>query len=251
MREAERLTDAVAIALGGTVRAGRRRLGISQKTLGARVGVHQSWISRVELGRGQEAPLSLWIAIGHALGQPLAVSFSRPLGETRQPSDAGHLAMQDHLLGLARSTGRRATFELPTRPADPSHSIDVCVRDRRNRVVIIEEAWNTFGDIGAAVRSTHRKQAEAADLAAIIDDGPSYRVATVWVVRDSAANRALVHRFPEVFRAACPGSSKGWVEALTEGAAPPGQTGFVWFDPSTKRIRARRADVRPGRSVVR
>jgi hypothetical protein len=144
--------------------------------------------------------------------------------------------MQEYLLGLARRTGRTATFELPTRPADPSRSIDVCVRDPRHRVLIIEEAWNTFGDLGAAIRSTHRKQAEADDLAATIDDGPPFRVAVVWVVRASATNRAIFARFPEIFRSAFPGSSRAWTRALTTGGPAPSASGLVWYDPATDRI---------------
>jgi hypothetical protein len=121
-------------------------------------------------------------------------------------------------------------------PADPSRSIDVCVRDAGNRVLLIEEAWNTFGDVGAAARSTARKSAEAADLAATIDDGPPYRVASVWVVRPSAANRTLLARFPAIFGAACPGSSREWVRALMTAAAPPRDPGLVWLDPATHRI---------------
>ena len=75
-------------------------------------------------------PLRLWVRIGLVLGQPLAISLSRPIGETRQPMDAGHLQMQEALLRSARATGRTATFELPTRPSDPSRSIDVCVGTR-------------------------------------------------------------------------------------------------------------------------
>lgn len=149
--------------------------------------------------------------------------------------------MQERLLELARATRRIATFELPTRPADPRHSIDVCVRDRGQRVLIIQEVWNTFGDLGAAVRSANRKAAEAADLAAAIDGGPPYRVATVWVVRPTASNRRLLGRYPEIFRTAFPGSSRGWVEALTAGTAPPNATGLVWLDPATGRLRAWRS----------
>jgi transcriptional regulator with XRE-family HTH domain len=216
---------------------GRQRLRLSQAALADRVGVKQAWISRIELGQGPGVPLRLWIAIGVALGQPLAVSFTRAMGETRQPLDAGHLEMQEHLLGLARAVGRGATFELPTRRSDPSRSVDVCIRDNRHRVLIIEEAWNTFGDIGAAVRATHRKQAEAQDLAATIDDGPPYRVATLWVVRESAANRAILSRFPEILRSAFPGSSRTWASALTTGHAPPAEAGLVWYDPALRRIR--------------
>lgn len=236
IREAERLSLAIALALGRGVRVGRERLGITQATLAARVEVDQSRISQIERGLGRGVPLELWVALGVALGSPLAISFTRPLGEPREPADAGHLAMQERLLELARATGRTASFELPTRPADPSRSIDVCVRDARRRVLLVQEAWNTFGDLGAAVRTTNRKTAEATDLAATLDDGTPYRVATVWIVRSSAANRALVARYPHIFRSAFPGSSRSWARALTSGATPPHEPGFVWLDPTSGRI---------------
>jgi hypothetical protein len=113
-----------------------------------------------------------------------------------------------------------AMVELPTRPADPRHSIDVCVRDDRHRVLILQEAWNTFGDIGAAIRSTNRKAAEAADLAAAMDDGLPYRVASVWVIRPSATNRGLVARYQEIFASAFPGSSRMWARGRSEPEVP-------------------------------
>lgn len=240
IREARRLSQALALALGKSVRDGRRRLGVTQATLAARVGTDQTRISQIERGLGRGVPLELWVALGVALGRPLAITFSRPLGEAREPTDAGHLAMQERLLELARATGRAGQFELATRPLNPRHSIDVGIRDVRYRVLLIEEAWNTFGDVGAAIRSTNRKTAEASDLAATIDDGPPYRVAVVWVVRPSAANRRLVARYPEIFRSAFPGSSRAWVAALTAGASPPTQPGLVWLDPTNGRLTARR-----------
>lgn len=233
VREGARLSASVAESLGRAVRHGRLKLRLTQKQLAARIGVHQSAISRIELGQGERVPLRVWVAFGVALGRPLAVSLTRPLGETREPTDAGHLAMQERLLELARTTGRNATFELPTRPSNPRHSIDVCVRDVRRRVLLIEEAWNTFGDIGAAMRSTNRKGVEAADLAATIDEGPPYRVAIVWIVRPTAANRALLGRYPQIFRSAFPGSSRAWARALTSGGSPPDRAGLVWLDPLT------------------
>jgi transcriptional regulator with XRE-family HTH domain len=240
LREAARLSQAVALSLGEAVMSGRVGLGLTQARLAERVGVHQTAISRVESGRGRHVPLELWIAIGLAIGRPLAISLSRPLAETRDPADAGHLAMQEYLIRRARETGRNATFELPTRPSDPTRSIDVCVRDARNRVLIIEEAWNTFTDLGAAIRATNRKTAEAADLAATVDDGPPYRVATVWVVRATATNRALLRRYPQIIRTAFPGSSRSWVRALTSDAPPPISLGLVWFDSATGRLSASR-----------
>ena len=248
LREADRLSQVVAIYLGRTVKAGRNRLRVDQKQLAARIGASQAWISRIELGRGHHVPLHTWAALGVALNQPLAISFSRPLGLPREPVDAGHLAMQERLLELARAAGRTGTFELPTRPADPRGSIDVCVRDANQRVLIIHEAWNTFGDIGAAVRSTNRKTAEAADLAAV-DDGPPYRIATVWVVRTTAANRALPSRYPEIFRTTFPGSSRTWASAISSGTEPPPEPGLVWLDPTNGRITEWRKPAHSGAST--
>lgn len=244
VRQANRMTEVIAIHLGESVRERRRQLRLTQRVLAARVGVRQARISRIELGHGRGAPLGLWVALGVALGRPLAVSLTRPLGEPREPIDAGHLAMQERLLELANETGRAATFELPTRPSDPRHSIDVCVIDRRNRVLIVEEAWNSFGDLGAATRSTGSKAAEATRLAATIDDGPPFRVATVWVVRPTAANRTLLARYPQVFRSAFPGSSRAWVTALRTGSAPPTRPGLVWLDPGTSQVTAWRQPAR-------
>ncbi len=232
------MAQVIAINLGRAVRAGRVRVRLTQADLARRVGVKQAWISRIELGHGSGVPLELWVALGVALGSPLAITLSWPLGEPREPADAGHLAMQERLLELARAIGRAASFELPTRSSNPRASIDVCVRDRRHRVILIQEVWNTFGDLGAAVRSTNRKIAEASDLAATIDDGPPYLVAAVWAVRPSAANRRLVARYPQIFRSAFPGSSRAWVATLTTGAPPPTRPGLVWLDPASGRVTA-------------
>ena len=74
-----------------------------------------------------------------------------------------------------------------------------------------------IGDIGAAARSSARKQAELADLA-VARWGTDATTGLVWVVRATARNRALIARYPEVFASRFPGSSRGWVEALTRGA---------------------------------
>ena len=235
-REVDRLVRTIAMTLGQAVRTGRKRARLTQRVLAARVDVHPSRISQIEAGLGHGVPLHTWVALGAVLNQPLAVSFSRPLGEAREPADAGHLVVQERLLELARATGRSGTFELPTRPADPRHSIDVCVRDARNRVLIVQEAWNTFGDIGAAIRSTNRKAAEATEMAVTFDHGPAYRVAAVWVVRSSAGNRALVARYPEIFGSAFAGSSRAWAKSLLDGSAPPSRPGLVWIDSSSGRI---------------
>ncbi|HSL32041.1 MAG TPA: helix-turn-helix transcriptional regulator [Candidatus Limnocylindrales bacterium] len=225
-----REAGALAATLGGGLRQARRHIKLTQTELASKVGLSQSRYSEVERGLGAALPLDTWVSLGIAIERPLAVSFSRPTGEDRIV-DAGHLAMQELLLRLARETGRRATFELATRPAEPWRSTDVGVRDDTHRVLILEEAWNTFGDVGAARRSTSRKHAEAERLAIAIGGDRPYRVASVWIVRATEANRGLISRYPAVFASACPGSSLDWVRALVDGDAPPEAIGLVWCDP--------------------
>jgi hypothetical protein len=208
--------------------------------LASKVGLSRTRTAEIERGEGTGAPLETWVALGIALDRPLAIGFSRPLtAESSDPADAGHLQIQEHILALARATGRDATFEQPTRPSDPRRSTDVGIRDDRNRALIQAECWNTFGDLGAAVRSTSRKRAEAEAFAVATqrpDDPEPYRVATVWVIRATAANRALVARYPHIIEAAFPGSSRRWLHALVRGDEPPREPGLVWFDPAVGRL---------------
>jgi transcriptional regulator with XRE-family HTH domain len=224
-REAQR----IAATLGSQVRATRRRRRVTQVALGRRVGVVQSRISEVERGHGASSALELWISLGVALDRPLAVSFGRDI--VVEPVDAGHLAIQELVMRLALANGRMATFELPTRPGVPARSIDVGIRDDRQRVLIVVEIWNRLDDLGAAVRAHDRKVAEAAALAiAIADDLLPYEVTSCWILRDSAANRQLVARYPAILRSRFGGSSLAWVRALADSAPAPAarSSGPAW-----------------------
>jgi transcriptional regulator with XRE-family HTH domain len=231
--------------LGGQVAESRRRRGWSQASLAQRVGLSQSAVSRVELGGGGVLSLDAWQRIGLALDRPLRIELSRDVRE--EPADAGHLAIQELVMRLGRAAGLRGIFELPTRPSNPAHSTDVGLRDDRGRRLILVECWNTIGDIGAAVRSTMRKHAEAGGLAAAIgggrttggdEPGAPYDVATLWVVRATRRNRELVTRYPELFASRFTGSSRAWVQTLTTGSAPPTDLGLVWCDTRATRLYA-------------
>ena len=178
--------------------------------------------------------LDLWIRAFLALDRELRFEATRDPRE--EPADAGHLIVQELILRLARETGRQRMFELATKPAEPWRSADVGIRDDANRTLILAECWNVIGDVGAAARSTTRKLAEAEQLAVAIGGDTQYRVAGVWVVRQTRRNRELVARYPEVFAARFPGSSAGWVRALTNGASPPEEPGLVWADITGTRL---------------
>lgn len=211
----------------------RERRGWTRIELAARAGLGRMVESRIERGIGNP-DLDALQRIALALDRPLIVSFGGR-DPSEAPADAGHLAIQELVLRLGRAAGYTGTFELPTRPAEPWRSADVGLASTLLRRLIHVECWNTIGDLGAAVRSSGRKLAELEDLA-IARWGEDARTALVWVMRATARNRALVARYPEVFARRFPGSSRGWVEALTTGSEPPSEPGLVWCDVGATRL---------------
>jgi transcriptional regulator with XRE-family HTH domain len=227
-RNAEQLARA-----GGDLREGRTRRRLTQVDAGDLAGIGRGIVSRIELGKGGNVSMDAWQRLALVVGRPLVVSVQRDLGgETR---DAGHLAMQELVLRLGRRAGYQGSVELATKPSEPWRSADVGLAAPAARRLIHVECWNTIGDVGAAIRSSNRKQAELADLA-VARWGESGSAHLVWVVRASARNRALVARYPEVFARAFPGSSHRWIDALSQGSPPPDAPGLVWCDIAATRL---------------
>src|SRR5262245_18563417 len=110
----------LAGTLGTELRRSRKRKRMTQRDLGARIGLTDGWISDLERGFVADAPLSTWVTLGFVIGRPLAVGFSRDIAERGEPRDAGHLAAQELVLRLARAHGRRTNVEMATRPSDPA-----------------------------------------------------------------------------------------------------------------------------------
>ena len=230
--EAARRNREQLARLGGQLRASRKRRRATQAQLGAAIGVSQSTISLMERGLGRSLSMDVWQRAFAALDRLLLIDVSRDPQE--EPADAGHLQIQELVLRLARRAGIRTTFELPTRSG--AGSTDVGLRDDAHRVLELIECWNVMGDIGAGARSTSRKVADAEMVAIAIGRDRPYRVASCWVVRATRRNRELLARYPEVFARRFPGSSVGWVAALTTGAAPPDLPGLVWCDVACTRL---------------
>ena len=232
--DARRRSQEQAARLGGQLATARRRRRLTQRQVGDLVGVARSTVSAAERGAGASLTLDTWQRLGLAVDRPLIVELQRDRLE--EPGDAGHLAIQELILRLARRAGYRTSFELPTRPDNPRHSVDVGLRDDRRRRLILVEAWNTIGNVGAAVRSTNRKLAEADALAASIWGEEPHAIAGCWVVRATRANRHLVTRYPELFAAMFGGSSIGWARAIEAAGDPPGAPGLIWCDVRATRL---------------
>ena len=239
--ESERRAREQRAWIGAQIQELRERRGLTRTELALHAGLGRMAESRIE--RGVVNPdLEALQRIALALGRPLVVHFGGRDPE-EAPRDAGHLAMQELVLRLGRAAGYTGSFELATKPSEPWRSADVGLAAPTQRRLIHVECWNTIGDIGAAARSSGRKQAELADLA-VAQWGIDATTGLVWVVRATARNHALIARYPEVFASRFPGSSRGWVDALTRAADPPTEPGLVWSDIAGTRLFAWRR--RPG-----
>lgn len=237
--EAERRLKERRARVGGQIKGMRTRRGWTKTELAERCDVGRMVVMRAEKG-DESVTLETLERMALAFGVPLNVGFTR---DGLDVADGGHLAIQEIVLRAGRSTGLAGLPELPTRPNEPWRSIDVVLGSRSRALAVCVECWNTFGDVGAAIRSSRRKAVELSELG-VAQWGADARARLVWVVRDSAANRALVARYPEVFIRAFPGSSRQWVAALTAGSEPPNEPGLVWCDTRPGRLHAW---YRPGR----
>jgi transcriptional regulator with XRE-family HTH domain len=230
--EAERRVNATFARLGGEVVSMRARRSWTQQELAHRAGIGRCVISRFEHGHGP-IDVETLERIGLACGAPLRIEFApEPRAEV---ADAGHLAIQELVLGLGRRNGYDGRFELGTKPAEPWRSIDVVLAYEARHRMICVECWNTICDIGSAMRVSARKAAELEQMA-VGRWGEDARVGLVWVVRATARNRSLVARYPEVFASRFRGSSQLWVAALTEEGDAPGEPGLVWSDLAATRV---------------
>ena len=230
--------------LGAELRASRRRRGLSQAAIAQRASLSTSAVSDIERGWGGSYSLDVLQLVARVVGRTALVKLTADV--RAEPADAGHLAIQELVLRLARQVGFARAFELPTRASDPRRSADVGLSDDRRRLLVLVECWNTIGDVGAAARAAERKRAEAEALAVasapLGPDGSAepYRVRGCWVVRATARNRALVARYPEIFASRFPGSSAAWLRVLTGVAEPPTEPptgpGLVWCDVASTRL---------------
>jgi DNA-binding XRE family transcriptional regulator len=233
------IARSAAIKAGVEVRLARRRRRMTQDALALSVGISRARLAEIEVGEGGGAPLESWFSIAQALGRYLKFEFARdPLVEL---VDAGHLAMQELVITVAKAAGWEVQFEARSRAWESNRSIDVRLVERVNRRIVIVECWNTFGDLGAAARSSNQKvRAEEEHAVAIAGEGEAFGVGLVWVIRDTKRNRELIGRYPAVFESRLPGSSARWLQAITRRFSPPAEPGLIWCDSRATRLFARR-----------
>jgi transcriptional regulator with XRE-family HTH domain len=235
--------EAIAKRLGVGLLDSRHASRMRQKDVGTKARVSQTFISRLERGRGAQTSIETWAIVAAATGYQLAAFLEQAPGAD-PPRDHEHLRRQQLVIEQA-ATGRwKAQVEVAVDDAGPrSRAIDVVLLRPMSRELVAVEIWDLLTDVGAAMRSLEgkvaaldRRHTHGRDLTA-----PSWRVRGLWVIRATHRNRGLVREFGSVFSTRFPARSADWVRALTDPATPmPPDDGLLWSDISGSRLFARR-----------
>ena len=151
MDDARRLWARLARELGDQLRTGRLILGVTQKRLGAKIGVSQGEISRRELGRSRRLmgePLAVHAA---AVGLKVSVKLWPVGGGMRDAAQTRYVAAFVARVGRLWSV----VLEAPMQLAGDLHAVDVLLV--RGDVRIAVEVITRLADLQAQVRAAQLK----------------------------------------------------------------------------------------------
>jgi transcriptional regulator with XRE-family HTH domain len=206
---------------------------VTQQEAADRSGISQARWSELERGLGASASVETWAIAASAVGMQLAAFLEGVPGADR-PRDIEHARRQAAVIDAAVSGGWRALPELALDPAARSRSADVALTRELRGEAVATEIWDWFDDIGASFRGLDAKKQLLADRLRRDFGGAAtnaWRVAGLFVVRNTARNRALVRELRSLFVARFTASSAAWLRTLANPDAPmPDGDGLLWSD---------------------
>jgi transcriptional regulator with XRE-family HTH domain len=174
MDDARRLWARLARELGDQLRTGRLISGITQKRLGAKIGVSQGQISRRELGRSRRLMGESLAVHAAAVGLKLSVKLWPVGGGIRDAAQTRYIA------AFTARVGRlwRIVLEAPIQIAGDLRAVDVLLVRGEIRVAV--EVTTRLADLQAQIRAA---QLKARDIGA---------TRLIIVVAATHANRRLL-----------------------------------------------------------
>jgi hypothetical protein len=224
----------IAGSMGIRIRRARLRAGRTQAEVGEMIGVSQSMISRLELGRGAGMPLETWILVADAVGIDVFT-----------PDDPGEPFGATAVLAYAQDGGWSPV----------SRDRQVIVLDRPQRRVprpfrgrllpgerVVVSVVDVVTDVAALI---DRSMAAAANTRIDLPDG--WSIGELVVVRRTAANRRRLTESRHRLDAAFPDSGSRWIGTLRDSdSTMPIRSGLLWLDAQgirliPTRLRLRRA----------
>jgi len=191
------------------------------------VGISQSTVSRMELGRGACFPLRVWARVAAVIGLELAANSDGPKG-FGLPS----------IVGLASAGGWIATphpplgtgvVRLHRAPRSHRRFGRPVMTQGECAIVQVADVVTDVASLTEGLRQIIKQEERIAP--------PGWRVGGLLVVRRTTANRRRVTECRAILHAASPGSGSDWIGSMRSADSPmPRRTGLVWMESRATRL---------------
>ena len=223
-RETERRMRRMCLAIGEEIRRLRLDAGVTLSALAEVVGVHRTYLSRIEAG-GAHPSLEVLTGIGVALGADLGARFFA--GSGPRLVDRFQASMIELVL---KSLDRRWRVELEVPVTTPTRGvIDLVLTDQTSGVVIAGEAQSELRRLEQQIRRSGDKAEGLANRLAARDQGAPAAISRLLVLRSTTRTRELARQYEATLATAYPARTKDVVRSLTMPAVPWPGSGIVWI----------------------
>jgi transcriptional regulator with XRE-family HTH domain len=211
---------------GEEVRRMREEAGVSIGQLADVIGIHKSYLARIEAGLVRPSVETL-TAIGIALGADLSVRYYPGSGPRLR--DRFQAPMVESLLG---ELDNRWTVQLEVPILRPSRGvIDLVLTDSQGSSIIACEVQSELRRLEQQIRWSSEK---ADGLAIRLEEsdafGARHPVSRLLVLRSTEATREIAKRYTRTLASAYPARSQDVFLALTTPSAPWPGAGIVWMN---------------------
>jgi transcriptional regulator with XRE-family HTH domain len=194
------------VRFGLAIRALRRRRGWTQAQLGARCGLSQSTVSRIEAGEGDRLTLLALDRAATALGARVRLTIQAHGEDLDRLLDAHHARLVDWAAVLLRGLGWIVVPEATFSIYGERGSIDLLAFHPLTGSLLVIEVKSVVPDVQATLGGMDRKARLAPQLAR----ERSWRVTSVsrWLILpDDRTARRRVDAHQTTFRSALPGTT--------------------------------------------
>jgi transcriptional regulator with XRE-family HTH domain len=229
--------------IGRRFRALRQRLGWRQADLGARAGVAQDTVSRVERGRFGAMPIGRLRAVARALDAEVVLSLRWRGGDLDRLVDEGHAALVGHVIRWLTALGWEVQPEVTFAVYAERGSIDVLAWNRASRTLLVIEVKTELVSVEETLRRHDVKVRLAARIAAERFGWQPIAVGRLLVLPDTSVARRRVARHESVLTGAYPARQetvRRWLRAPTGPIA-----GLAFVSDRTAVLSVGRKRVRP------
>lgn len=210
------------VRLGRSLRALRRRRGLTQAQLGAAAGFSREVVSRLERGDAGSIRIDMLVGAAAVLGARVDVHLRWQGERLDRLLDAAHAALVGRAVEVLASAGWEARVEVTFSRYGERGSIDVLARHGPTATVLVVEVKSTVPDLQGMLASLDRKARLAAWVADQLDWGDVATIGRLLVLPDRRTSYRRLAEHRSILTTALP--DRGWrVRRWIRSPGAPGE----------------------------